>query len=88
MDKQYSQLAYSLHAAHDMTYVRASIVIMKYENSSFGKNALQVHGKDEANVATDKNKKKAHKIRSRCYKCKKISLFARKFKTPHQVVQN
>ena len=65
-DKRYSQLAYSLYAAHDMTYVTASCLIKRCENVIREK---YIASKDEVNIATDSNKRKAHNMKSRCNKC-------------------
>jgi len=70
-DKRYTHLAHSLYAANDMTFVRASSLIKGYENTSFGKHAMQKSGDDEANATVDDSKWKDHKKKSRCNKCKK-----------------
>ena len=52
-DRRYSQLAHSLYVANDMTYTRASSLMMGNKNTSFGKHEMQKSGKDDVNTAVD-----------------------------------
>jgi hypothetical protein len=85
-DKRYTHLAHSLYTANDMTYSRASSLIKGYENTSFGKHAMQKSGDDEVNATVDDSKWKDHKKKSRCNKCKKTGHFARECRTPQYVI--
>lgn len=84
-DKRYTHLAHSLYTANDMTYSRASSLIKGYENTSFGKHAIQKSGDDEVNTVDD-SKWKEHKKNSRCNKCKKTGHFARECRVPQHVI--
>ena len=70
-----------------MTHIRASSLINGYENTSFGKHAMQKSGEDDVNTAADDNKWKVHKSKGRCNKCKKLGHFARECKTPEFIIQ-
>ena len=87
IDRRYSQLAHSLYTANNMTYTRASSLIKGYENTSFGKHAMQKSGEDDVNTAVDDSKWKVHKSKGRCNKCKKLGHFARECKTPEFIIQ-
>ena len=68
-----------------MTYSRASSLIKGYENTSFGKHAIQKSGDDEVNTTVDDSKWRDHKKKSRCNKCKKTGHFAREYAELHSM---
>ena len=70
-----------------MTYTRASSWIKGYENTPFGKHAMQKSGEDDVNIAVDDSKWKVHKRKGRCNKCKKLGHFARECKIPEFIIQ-
>jgi hypothetical protein len=55
-------------------------------HTSFGKHALQKSGDDEVNARVDDSKRRDHKKKSRCNKCKRMGHFARECRTPQHVI--